>query len=103
MNQWKCLMKINQWKCLMSLTMKSGDYLAGKDEEIGDVIQNASLVYNNQLQMYWKINKEHQRNEYLQKNYLNQDRHHHLCQYDFSHKKLLLRKKKTLRKKKKQE
>ena len=32
--------------------MKSGDYLAGKDEEIGDVIQNASLVYNNQLQMY---------------------------------------------------
>ena len=28
------------------------DYLVGQHEEIGDVIENASLVYNNQLNFF---------------------------------------------------
>ena len=27
-------------------------YLVGQDEEVGDVIENASLVYNNQLKLF---------------------------------------------------
>ena len=67
------------------------DYLAGQDEEIDDVIENASLVYNNQLNflmiIYLGITKELKQNEYLQINHINQDRH----QYDSRHKKLLLK------------
>ena len=28
------------------------DYLAGQDEDINDVIENASIVYNNQLNFF---------------------------------------------------
>ena len=31
------------------------DYLAGQDEDINDVIENASIVYNNQLNFFWKL------------------------------------------------
>ena len=46
------------------------DYLARQDEEIDDVIEIASIVFNNQLNflktyIYRRINKELQQNEYL--------------------------------------
>ena len=34
------------------------DYLAGQDEKINDVIENASIVYNNQLIFFLKIIQE---------------------------------------------
>ena len=67
--------------------------MAGKDEEI-DVIENALLVYNNQLKMFdYIINDKHRTptKKYFQRNYLNQDRHHHHYQYDLCYKKLLLK------------
>lgn len=36
-------------------------------------------------------NKEPQQNEYLEKNYLKQNHHYRQYQYDFRHKKLLLK------------
>ena len=66
------------------------DNLDGKDKEIDDFLENDSVIYNNQsnflMVIYLKIYKELQQNKYL-----NQDHHHHHYQYNFRHKKLLLK------------
>ena len=41
--------KINEFNS--KINKLKGDYLAGQDEEIEDVLGNASLVYNNQLKL----------------------------------------------------
>ena len=41
--------KINEFN--NKINKLKGDYLAGQDEEIEDVLGNASLVYNNQLKL----------------------------------------------------
>ena len=73
--------------------------MVSQDQEIHDVIENTSLVYNNQLKFFddniIKKKPLSKSLEYLQKNCFNhnQDCHHHY-QYNFHHKKLLLREKK---------
>ena len=41
--------KINEFN--NKINKLKGDYLAGQDKEIEDVLGNASLVYNNQLKL----------------------------------------------------
>ena len=63
-------------------------------DEMYNLLNNRWFITINQyylMAICWRINKELQQNEYLQRNYLNEDRHHHHYQYHFLHKELLVK------------